>query len=315
MARSGGSRSRASLTSLVLLAALALIAVLLVIYALRSPVTANGGEDPGPAPTWTRGALSQTTAPPTGTPATQLKPAVMFLNGPGGSGFRVQAGSCGGAAARMESTSDGGDSWAGVNFGPVAPSEILDVEVPSDDVVNVVARVGAACDLTMLTSFTGGEFWQAYPARVVEGTYVDPSSPTNISIRGQTIAGPCSDPRAIQARLSQTYVMCDEGLFLLPSPEGAWAQVDGIPMSAFSVDRDSGTIVKARVRASGCVGVDVQFPSGSASTGAVSESCQIEATDIGSSVGIAISGPNIWVWSGGSFRHSADAGVTWERGD
>ncbi|MEF2978748.1 hypothetical protein [Subtercola sp. YIM 133946] len=103
-----------------------------------------------------------TSAPPSATVGANSR--IMGLASPT-EAYRATLGSCSGSDSIIETSSDSGASWQSVTPSEPEIREIEDLVVVDDSQVELLAEYGAACTTSAITTYTGGEYWEAYPDR------------------------------------------------------------------------------------------------------------------------------------------------------
>jgi hypothetical protein len=82
-----------------------------------------------------------------------------------GIGFRSTKGSCSASTSLIERTTDAGVTWKNVNPSDLDVRETDGLTVVDESHVDLLAKVGDGCTLSAVSTYTQGEFWQAYPNR------------------------------------------------------------------------------------------------------------------------------------------------------
>ncbi|RFA12017.1 hypothetical protein B7R21_11845 [Subtercola boreus] len=84
-------------------------------------------------------------------------------------GYRATAGTCTGDSTATDSvielTTDGGATWTKVNPTDLRIRTVEKLIVVDESHVDLLATYGAGCTESAISTFTQGEFWQAYPDR------------------------------------------------------------------------------------------------------------------------------------------------------
>ncbi|MFB2555289.1 hypothetical protein [Herbiconiux liangxiaofengii] len=287
---------------------LAVSAILLAVYALRSPVVPDGGQIPGPAPTWDS-RLTTPTVNPTPTPTTTSSVAPGMLDIEGAVGLRATRGSCGGPAPLVELSRDTGATWTAVSFAGLSVAEILSVRVVSDNQFDVVAAVGSDCSVTMVSSYTAGEYWQSYPDRVSEATWISDGQPPVLHFGTDSVAAPCEAPiRGLDA--AGTRLLVCSGSVLVQADDGvSWTELlqGGFAAGALSgTTSDDVVVVSEREGCTGLFLLNIDAETASASE----IGCQT-ALPVGPVAAVDSDGSTLYVWNGQGFWSSTDGGTTW----
>ncbi|MGA1835726.1 hypothetical protein VD659_02225 [Herbiconiux sp. 11R-BC] len=227
----------------------------------------------------------------------------------GNLGARATAGSCSGISATLELTADGGSTWVPVSFGATVVRNVLSLTFVSDTQLDVVAKVGTACSPAVVTSYTSGQFWQAYPDRLAGSTYVDPSAPSSISLQGVPIASPCAQVLQLEPLGDQVVARCAEGLFL--SGGGTWTHVTLDPTIAIAVDQTTGRLFGATVGGADCDGVLIRNYSPTADGAQITDTGCVSVAEPIADPAIEWVGTTAWFWNKGVLHTSTDSGATW----
>lgn len=307
MNRGRPSRSTGGLIVTLLVGVLAVTAVLLAIFALRVPASPDAGKVPGPIPTW--GATS--TSNPTPAPAATNQPVAanpQYLSMYDGSlGIRATVGSCTGAPAVVQRTTDGGATWKPVAFDGADIRQVLGLDFVSETQINVIGAA-ADCVPTVVTSFTGGEFWQSYPEQIGTATFVQPTDSTRIRSSGTDLIAPC--PVSELQSVGQSLVaLCSDGTLRMlstsTSSSTSWRTIGGEQVLA--IGASSATSFVAVTADTSCSGVELR--SVDISSGATSDLACVATSPTDATVDFA-SG-SAFYWSDKSFLMSNDGGITW----
>lgn len=301
------SRTTGGLVVTLVVGVLAVTAVLLAVFALRVPSNPDAGEIPGPIPTW--GGGTNPGVAPTSTPSPTsvdepVSPSPQFLSMYDGTfGIRATAGSCTGAPAVVQRTSDGGATWTAVTFDGVDVRQVLALDYVSDSQINVVAAA-ADCTQTVVTSFTGGEFWQAYPEQIGSATYVQPTDQTTVRVEGTNMTAPCT-VREVQSVTQTVVVLCSDGSVQVRSSAGAWAPANVSRALAMAPSGPSGLVLA--VSEPTCSGVLIR--SIDVSSGASTDLSCLAAEQANATIDLVSS--SVFYWSGADFFTSKTGGASW----
>lgn len=279
---------------------------LLIGYALTR--SEPDGATPRPLPIPTFGVTPTPSPTPTAEPLPEASPRLM-VSVDGTSGWRSTRGACPGGAPLIERTDDGGASWTQTTIGGVALHGVLALSSASSAEVDAVGRVNSGCDLDVLASFTGGDFWNEYPERAGEFSYIDPTAPAVVTIEGSPVDSPCPTPLDLRTGDDSVIVLCNDSLFERPDGSTEWAPLTAPGVLAVTPNEVGGfTVASAGVE--GCTGVAVQtLPSVSAETGPILVGCIPDAALDG--VTLAQSGTTVWLWAGDRVWVSPDGGASW----
>lgn len=310
---SSGRAARGGIVAAGLVGVLALGAILLAVYALRAPIVADAGQAPGPAPTWTP--ITSSTPVPSASPTTApggsatAAPQVLALEADG-LAVRSTRGACGGAAPTASISTDGGVTWTPVSFGSVSVKQILSVDIVDDDQIDFVAAISSSCTPTVVTSFTGGDFWASYPDRLAEGVYIDPAAGT-IEYLGQALTTPCATLVDVERIERGAVAHCADGLYVYDASDAAWSTLSLVPALAIGAGTDSDAVIAAVSGATGCDGVQMRrfdlstVPQDGAIGTCITNDVALPDTTL------ATDGTAGLFWSGASVLASSDGGVSW----
>lgn len=300
------SSGRERLVALAAIVILAVVVALLSSYALRSPTIADAGGIPGPIPTWAEGTPSlSSSAPP--------KPGDLSADPVLGdrhiamrdtmTGMRFSEGVCGGDLPRMETTSDGGSTWNFVSFGGVDVRHIASGSYEDDDRIELVVGIADECRTSVAATYTDGQFWEEYPDRLAQKTYLT-ADRKSIVRNGESTAAPCSEVSAVEQVESDLYAGCTSGLYSL-NLNGGWHSVDQQAINSLGTDA-AGASVWATIHSADCDGVAIEkIVDGPALS---SVSCRPQ---LGNWQAVASSDASIWYWSDAGLDVSVDGGASW----
>lgn len=311
MSKSRGISSGGGLLTVGLIGTLAVVAILLAVYALRTAAVPGAGLLPGPIPTW--GAVPSTAPASTPTPGVvdpnvSLTGLMDFTNG--GLGIRASRGECSGVPATVQVTNDGGASWMTASFGTPVVAQVLSVRAVDDAQFDVVATTGPNCDLTLLTSYTQGEFWAAYPERLAEVVWVDPRNGT-VHSGSITASAPCPAPRDAQSLGSEVLLRCDDGLYQSGAGATAWTQIVNGGVMGFDAPSSPGGSILVAKPAQDCDGVQLSTLTLETSE-ATAVGCIPSASGDGPGQALAATTSTLYWWDGSRELRSVDGGVTWQ---
>lgn len=302
------TRSSGGLVATLAVGVLAITAVLLAVFALRVPSTQEAGKVPGPIPTWGQSSTSDASRPSTAAPMSTTAAAApnpQFLSMYDATlGIRATAGSCTGAPAVVQQTSDGGVNWTTVIFDGIDVRQVLGLDYVSDTQISVVAAA-ADCAPTVVTSFTGGEFWQTYPDQIGTETFVEPSDPSRIRSVGEALSAPCA-VEELQSAGQFLVVLCDDGtLQTRPASAPAWTPIKSAGVLAIAPSTMS-TVLAAASDPS-CAGTLIRNVDVASSTS--NDLACLVADPTNATLDLA-SG-SAYFWSTADFLSSKDGGVAW----
>lgn len=301
--------------------ALAVIALALVFFALRTEPVPNAGETPSapplsgtPSPTGTPTATptNDPTPPPVAaSPATRfVAPATDLI------AVRATAGSCGGAAPSVEFTVDGGVSWTPSTLAAEdGVAQIIAVEMVDADQVDLVVLTGASCAPSVLTTYTGGEYWQLYPNRLGEMSYLDQRDPTQIVVDGVAEVAPCPAPLELAQSANQEAVRCSDGIAAYSDEAVRWEGISPRVARAIAWTTPAGAsepvVAGVFEGAEGCDGLNIRNvePDGSTFDGVDQGCLAIPASP--TTVALGSSESVLWLWVDDELFRSSDSGRTW----
>ncbi|WP_100345676.1 hypothetical protein [Compostimonas suwonensis] len=283
-----------------------LVDVVLVVFAIS--LNRSSGAAPEPETLPTVGVEASSTPTPTAPP---VVPAPRFLVATSPtSAWRSSPGECGGADAVLESTTDGGATWAPHSTGDDAVHEVLALAPIDQTQVSVVGKAGDGCTTTsVFSSFTSGDFWQSYPETLSSYSYVDPADRATLIVTGSAQATPCSPALQAVATTDRVLAVCaGQVAEFIPSAQ-TWSTTD-VPGVLAVTPTDTGSTV-AVSGAEGCAGIAIEaLPSPLGGAPATVLGCVADETSPLAAT-LSQSGSTLWLWSGGTTRISQDGGVTW----
>jgi hypothetical protein len=309
------------------IAALAAIAGALAFFALQKPPVPNAGEFP------TTGTVATTpaTAPraeiqpptPAASPSSGQRVTAgdqRFLDSWGDSGvIRATAGLCGEKLPDIELSIDGGVSWSIANIPPtVQVSQVLGVAAISPERIDVVVMTGPECRLDVLSSFTAGQFWELFPERLSELTFLEPTNNLPLQIAGVASESPCAVPLQLARPSAEgpAALVCEDGVYLSDDGSQPWNRVSSESVDSFDIDLSTPEVAAGIAVAAEnltCSGISLRTIS-LASLGLPDDPLSCIQTE-GPELPVVIkSEPGAWLlWSGDEFRVSNDRGISWTR--
>lgn len=265
---------------------------------------------PSATPKPTRTPIPSTT--PAATTTSSAVAAPRFLVAVSAStAWRATPGSCTGAPAVVEETTNGGATWVPSDLSKISARTILFLSGGASS-ATIVSGATSSCAPAFFGSFTSGKFWAPFPDRMGEASYIDPATHA-LHLAGTQVPSPCADPRQVVETSTGTAVVCP-GELEARTGAGAWV---GIPIpgllavaAAPSAGASNGWVV-AVSGVGGCAGVAVQTVDGSLRPGmsVTTTGCAAAATPVG--VTLSRSGPTLWLWSGDKTFVSSDSGANW----
>lgn len=297
------SQSTGGLVVTLIVGVLAVTAVLLAVFALRVPSSPDAGEVPGPIPTWGGGEAYSTPTPTSSRAEAAANPSPQFLSMyDQSSGIRATAGSCAGAPPVVQRTADGGVTWTSVTFEGMDVRQVLGLNYVSESQIDVIAAV-AGCAPTVVSSFTGGEFWQAYPERIGSATFVQPIDPSTIRVQGADVAAPCT-VRAVQLVSQSLAALCSDGSVIIRSA-ASWIRLDTSPVLAMAPF--GATSIAVAASSPSCASVlirSIDIESGVSTDLSCLDAERTEAT-------LNAVANAIFYWSAADFFASKTGGISW----
>jgi len=253
----------------------------------------------GPTPTPT----------PSSTPAT-ASPASFLVATSATTGWRATAGLCGVTEPIIESTTDAGITWTAHSAGELAVREVLSLSATTGQAATIVAKTGASCAVETIATFTGGQFWQAYPERLAEQSFINTTSPGVIQLQGSAVNAPCPAVLDLEVASGRPTVLCNGAVFQRSATTTEWLTSSTTGAQAFSVN--ASRILLAARGVPDCSGVAIQsvaLPL-TATTAPVNVGCAASASSGGPYALDAI-GDSVWLSAAGQTSISSDGGRTW----
>jgi hypothetical protein len=271
-------RSRAARwLSGVVVGVLAVAVVVLVALAIAHARGEEPSSTPRPVPSFTA-PPSTPTPTPTSTPVAAPGATERFLVVAADALWRATAGECGVTAPIIERSTDGGATWTDVTPTYRGIGQVLTLDAFAGDQAQIVARMGANCEVQALRTFTDGEFWEPNAEALAASTYIDPANPASVVTPAAPVAAPCATPWGLRSGNGTLGVICD-GTVFQADESGAWQQVT--PDAVAIAIRDGGVV--AASAAEGCSGL------------AVAQACTgIQAPY--SPAAVAASGTDVYLW-------------------
>ncbi len=278
--------------AVVLVVALAGLTLFLAFLAIERTRGVRAEARPASAPSFTFGKPSMTPSP---TPTqhagiTYPRAEERFLTVGSGAMWRATAGECGSVAPVVERSTDGGESWENVTPLYRGIGEVLSLDAFAGTEAEMIARMGSACEIQALRTFTQGEFWEPYPDVLSASRYVDPANTSTVQSPDGTVSAPCADPRSFRAARATIALVCDGQAQVLR--DGAWVPI-GAP-STVGLAATADAVVTVSVQ-EGCDGAAVSRLSG-ADLATESLGC-IPGVDPTQPLAVAIDEDSIILWS------------------
>ncbi|OJX65186.1 MAG: hypothetical protein BGO95_06990 [Micrococcales bacterium 73-13] len=223
--------------------------------------------------------------------------------------WRTASVGCPGGAS-IEWSEDAGASWTAWSAGDDVAGVGDIVAFGDGNTVGIIAALAGDCRQEYRMSFTGGEFWAAYPGEQPDTPIIEPTAGTALVVAAGAVASPCG-PISEYAVGSGVAVLCTSTALAIAAADlSGWttARPDGAAVAVTNLG--DGYLVASR-RAAGCVD-GLRFATVDAA-GAVSEGpCLAAAGDEATSVelGTAPDG-SVWMWLGDRVAVSGDGGASW----
>lgn len=267
----------------------AVIAIVLSVAAVER-VRSTAASDASPIPTFSFG---PNTASPSPTPSSSPTPSgpawpsadERFLTAGSGVLWRATAGQCGGTAPIIERSTDAGATWTDVTPTYRGIAQLISLDAFAGVQAEMVAAMGANCEVQALRTFTQGEFWAPYPDVLAASSYQDPRERSTLVTPAGTVEAPCADPRSVRARGGDVALVCDGKAWL--AADGQWQPLAAADTSAVALT-EGGPVVAART--TGCAGLGVFV-------GQTAIDCFPDADPL-TPAAIATSGADLLIWSG-----------------
>lgn len=282
---------------------LAIVAVVLVVLAMQR-VSGTDAPEHTVAPVPTFGADTPATPSPTPEPTPTAAPLhdrsqERFLSIGTGVMWRGVAGACTSAEPSLERSTDGGETWADVTPRYLEIGALSAVSAFAGAEGEIIASMGAECEVQALRTFTQGQFWEPYPDVLAAVTYVDPTDAGSIMTPGGPVAAPCADARSLRSAGGVTALVCNGVAYVLDA-DAAWQPLTADAVTALSVS-NGGVVVSHHTNS--CAGLTIT--SFGDTTDAMTEQlgCQ-EIADAAAPTALVVTEDAVLVWSGdqiGSF--------------
>lgn len=224
---------------------------------------------------------------------------------------RGLSGSCPDAASVVETSFDGGQTWAGQDLTaslPLAATSRL-IDLRNGTVVVLGANVNDCAQPLAFVSGLGSGEWFEHPAG--ELWRVDTEDASIVHTRGGAAVAPgCEVSQLDTGSAGVGAVLCRDSSVAVTADGGAsWNHGPGIA-GANSVALMGASPVVAAVEVPGCSGVQVT-PLGAGLDPAESTCVAAEVGPEGTALASAPDG-SLWLWAGESVFMSTDGGATWQ---
>ncbi|WP_460772505.1 hypothetical protein [Microbacterium sp. GXF7504] len=194
-------------------AVVAVIVVVLVVLALQhARGDGTTAASPRPVPTFTEATPTETPTPtptPTQQPIAAPGAGERFLAVGDGAMWRATAGQCGGPAPVIERSTDDGATWEDVTPTYRGIAQVLSLDPLAGDQAEMIARMGPACEVQALRTFTYGRFWEPYPDVLAASTYIDPANTGSVIRPDGAIEAPCTAAWGLRSQAGVVGLICD----------------------------------------------------------------------------------------------------------
>ncbi|MFJ6653829.1 hypothetical protein ACIQLJ_13650 [Microbacterium sp. NPDC091313] len=239
-------------------------------------------------PTPTASTPPSSTPSPTGASAAAQAPAAeqRFLSAGSGGMWRATAGVCGGPAPVVERSVDGGRTWTNVTPTYKGIAQVISLSTFAGTEAEMVAAMGANCEVQALRTFTQGEFWDSYPDVLAASTYVAPADASAVVTPDGPKPAPCTDPRSVRAIGDAVALVCDGTARI--SVGADWRDLG--PATTVALTADAVLIASTGAGCDGATLTRVSLAGGNPQPAG----CATGASD---NIAIASDGTSIWVWS------------------
>jgi hypothetical protein len=187
----------------------------------------------------------------------------------------------------------------------------MTVEVRTNDQIDVVARLLPTCAVSMVSSFTGGEFWESVPDRVVEGVFIDDTQLALIMYLGRHVVAPCADPIDIKPVSLGAVAQCSDGAYAYDVGLDDWRELGEGPVIALGADSESNVVVAAIEGADGCDGVEIRRIDLAVISQEAARGTCITPDVALPDTSLAIDGTTALLWSDAGVLISSNAGIDW----
>jgi hypothetical protein len=283
----------------VLVSVLAIATIVLVVLAIQNTRPVEPAIDPEPVPTFSFGVGATPTSAPTVSeaPAASAPPQAAeerLLSVGSGRMWRGTAGDCGVTAPLIERSTDGGATWDDVTPTYRGIGGLLSLDAFAQTEAEIVAEMGAGCEIQALRTFTQGEFWEPYPEVLAASRYLDTAATPSVVTPQGAVPAPCAAPRSFRAQGEIVALVCDGVPQRLV--DGAWVTLPTQDVAALAATSDS---VLTAATAPECTGVQVAEWSGPDFAAASVLGCA-EGLDPAAPLALAGDGDAVVLWSADS---------------
>lgn len=158
--------------------------------------------------------------------------------------WRGIAGQCGRVEPLLERSVDDGQTWIDVTPRYLGIGQLVALNPFADGQAEIIALVGADCELQALRTFTQGQFWESYEDVLATSDFVNPAD-SAVVVRGSTmVAAPCSDARGLRGAGTALAIVCDGSAYALDQ-ESEWRLLPSTSVVALNVAADQVAIAHA----------------------------------------------------------------------
>ena len=207
--------------------------------------------------------------------------------------WRATAGDCGTTAPVVEHSADGGRTWGDVTPAYRGIGQVASLDAFAGSEAEMVAAMGASCEVQALRTFTQGEFWQPYPEVLTASRYLDFTDSAVVVLPGDDVAAPCAEPRSFRAAGDVVAVECAGAVSVLAA-DRTWQALGATDAVALAIA--DGAVLTA-APADGCSGVAVTRWSGDGFATATPLGCAA-GVDPAAPLALALADGEALVWSG-----------------
>ncbi|WP_291038602.1 hypothetical protein [Herbiconiux sp.] len=185
----------------------------------------------------------------------------------------------------------------------------MNLAYTADTQIDAVVRTLPNCDVTLLTSYTSGEFWALTPERLAEFTYYDADFIT-LSVFGNTTEPPCPQPLGIVGLAPRAVLQCSDALYVYDPASSSWQLLSLVNAEALAAN-DEGPALAGISGVADCDGLGIRrYDLQTIPEDGLDISC-VPVLQIGAPVALDLDGDNAMIWLDDRILVSADQGVTW----